>query len=414
MTGKDLSIEMCGVRFPNPFLLSSSPVSNTAEMVARAFDRGFGGAVFKTVHAGRTKIIHPSPRMAGYDYESQKLVGLQNVEQISDRSFEDNLADIRYLKKHYPNHPVIVSIMGFSEEEWGLLARGVEETGADMLELNFSCPHMTVEGSGMKVGQAFELLESFTRIVRENTSLPIIAKMTPNITDITEPALYAKRGGADGISAINTVSALVGIDPDTYIPHPNVAGKSAMSGYSGPAVKPIGLRCIAQLAQCKELDLPLSGLGGVETWIDALEYILCGSSTVQMTTGVIHYGYGIVEDMIEGLSDFMDSKGISKVSDLVGKAVPNIHPTDAFDLDYQGVARYDLDRCVGCGQCYIVCRDAGGQCLGWNREERRPIPDDGKCVSCMICSFVCPVSDPPMISYEHVPGKKEIVPPVSS
>jgi dihydropyrimidine dehydrogenase (NAD+) subunit PreA len=186
-----------------------------------------------------------------------------------------------------------------------------------------------------------------------------------------------------------------------------------MSGYSGPAVKPIGLRCIAQLAQCRELSLPLSGLGGVETWVDALEYILCGSSTVQMTTGVIHYGYGIVEDMIEGLSDFMDSKGIDSVSELVGKALPNIHPTDAFDLDHQGVARYDLDRCIGCGQCYIVCRDAGGQCLGWDGGKRRPIPDDEKCVSCMICSFICPVSDPPMICYEHVPGKKEIVPPVS-
>lgn len=413
MANRDLGIDMCGVRFPNPFLLSSSPVSNTAEMVARAFEAGFGGAVFKTVHTGRTKIIHPAPRMAGYDYENKKLVGLQNVEQISDRTFEDNLADIGYLKKHYPDHPVIVSIMGFSEEEWGELARGVEESGADMLELNFSCPHMTVEGSGMKVGQAFELLETFTRIVRDNTSLPIIAKMTPNITDITEPALYAKKGGANGISAINTVSAISGIDPVTLVPYPNVSGKSAMSGYSGPAVKPIGLRCITQLAQCRELGLPLSGLGGVETWIDALEYILCGASTVQMTTGVIHYGYRIVEDMIEGLSDFMDEREIENVSELVGKALPNIHPTDAFDLGRQGVARYDLERCVGCGQCYIICHDAGGQSLKWDAERRRPVPDDDTCVSCMICSFVCPVANPPMISYEHVPGKREIVPPVS-
>jgi dihydropyrimidine dehydrogenase (NAD+) subunit PreA len=412
-THKDLSIEMCGVTFPNPFMLSSSPVSNTAEMVGRAFDRGFGGTVYKTIVDDKTKIIHPSPRMSGYDVGSKRLVGLQNVEQTSDRTLADNLADIRYLKRRWPRNVLIVSIMGFAEEEWVKLARLSEDAGADMLELNFSCPHMTVEGSGMKVGQAMELVERFTSVVREAVSIPILAKLTSNVTDITEPALYAKNGGADGITAINTVRALTEVGLDDYVPRPNIAGKGAMSGYSGPAIKPIGLKCVTELAQCAELGLPISGCGGVETWIDAVEYLLCGASTIQITTGVIHYGQRIVEELCEGLSDFMVDKGVDRVEQLVGHALSNIHPTDAFDLSVQGIAEYDLARCVGCGLCYIVCQDAGGQGLGWDAEQRRPVPCDETCLSCMICSFVCPVDDPPLITYRAVRNKPPVVPPVA-
>ncbi|MBA7478817.1 MAG: NAD-dependent dihydropyrimidine dehydrogenase subunit PreA [Spirochaeta sp.] len=397
----DLSIDFCGTRFKNPFLLSSSPVSNTAEMVARAFDAGWGGVVYKTLGADRIKIIHPSPRMNGYNYGSKRLIGLQNVEQITDRTLKDNLLDILYLKKKYPDHIVISSIMGFSNDEWVYLAKASEDNGADMLELNFSCPHMTVEGSGAKVGQVFHLIEKFTTSVREVVSIPIIAKMTPNITDMIEPALYAKKGGADAISAINSVAGISEIGLDDWIPKPNVFGIGARSGYSGPAVKPIGLRFISDLAECKELDLPLSGIGGIETWIDALEYLLIGSSIIQVTTGIIHYGYRIVEDMIEGLSDYMTEKGILRTADLVGKALPNLKETDAFDLERQGVTRYDLDLCIGCGQCYTVCQDAAGQALEWDAEKRRPKLLEDKCLSCMVCSFVCPI--PNLITYKEMP-----------
>jgi len=408
---KDLSIEMCGVKFPNPFMLSSSPVSNTGEMVGRSFDRGFGGVAYKTISHDRTKIIHPSPRMAGYHYGDKRLVGLQNVEQTSDRPMKDNFQDIKYLKKNWPDHVVIVSIMGFSEKEWVDLAKMGEDTGADMLELNFSCPHMTVEGAGMKVGQAMELVEKFTGAVKNTVKIPLLAKLTSNVTDITVPALYAKRGGADGITAINTVKALTEVGVEDFVPKPNVAGKGAMSGFSGPAIKPIGLRCVTELAQCKELQLPISGCGGIETWVDVVEYLLCGASTIQVTTGVIHYGYRIVEDMAEGLSDFMTEKGFNSVSEIVGKALPNIHPTDAFDLSRQGAVEYNLERCVGCGQCYIVCQDAGGQGLGWDGEKRRPVPDDDNCLTCMICSFICPVDG--LITYKEIKDKKPIVPSVS-
>jgi len=228
-----------------------------------------------------------------------------------------------------------------------------------------------------------------------------MAKMTPNITDMTEPALYAKQGGADAISAINTVRGISEIGLDDLVPRPNVFGKGAISGTSGPAVKPIGLNFIASMAKCLELGLPLSGIGGIETWIDALEYILVGSSTIQVTTGIMHYGYGIVEDMIEGLGDYMARKGIARVSQLVGKALPHLHETDHFDLERQGITQYDVDRCIGCGQCYIVCRDAAGQAIEWDGEKRRPVLDEDKCLSCMLCQFVCPVTD--LITYKAMP-----------
>jgi dihydropyrimidine dehydrogenase (NAD+) subunit PreA len=320
---------------------------------------------------------------------------------ISDRPLKDNLAEFLYLKKNYPDHPIIASIMGFFEDEWVYLAKMAEDNGADMLELNFSCPHMCIEGAGHKVGQAFSLLEGFTEAVKKNVSIPVMAKMTPNITDMNEPAMYAKNGGADAIAAINTVRGISQIGLDDWVPKPNVFGKGAISGTSGPAVKPIGLNFIAAMAQNEELDLPLSGIGGIETWIDALEYILVGASTIQVTTGIMHYGYRIIEDMVEGLSDFMTERGIKQVSDLVGIALPNLHETEAFDLERQGIAHYDMDLCIGCGQCYIVCKDAAGQAIEWDAESRRPSLIEDKCLSCMLCKFVCPVSG--LISFKEMP-----------
>lgn len=413
-TQNRLSIDFCGITFENPIMLSSSPVSNTAEMVGRAFDAGFGGVVFKTVSRGDVKITHPSPRMAPYYDQSSWPVGVQNVEQISDRPLKDNLADLSYLKKTYPEKIVIPSIMGFSREEWRELAVQSEDTGADALELNFSCPHMTVEGSGMKVSHAFQLVEEFTDIVKRAVDIPVMAKMTPNITDICEPALFSKRGGADAIAAINTVSAMVGIGLDDHTPLPNVFGKGAMSGYSGPAIKPIGLRCIAELAKHDELKLPLSGIGGIETWIDVIEYMLCGAATVQITTGIIRYGYRIIEDILEGMIYYLDDHGFDSIHDIVGLALPNVASTDEFDLTRQGIAQYDLDRCIGCGQCYIVCQDAGGQCLSWDDIQRRPEMDETRCLGCMICSFICPIKHPPLIAYKEVQNKPEILPPVSA
>ncbi len=397
----DLSIDFCGKKFKNPFLLSSSPVSNSAEMVARSFEAGWAGVVFKTLNSDRIRIIHPSPRMHCINYGSKREIAVQNVEMISDRPLKHNLMDFLYLKKKYPDNILIASIMGFSQDEWVYLAKAAQDNGADMLELNFSCPHMTVEGAGHKVGQAFHLIEQFTAAVKQNVTIPAIAKMTPNITDMNEPALFAQNGGADAIAAINTVRGISGVGLDDWVPKPNVFGKGAISGTSGPAVKPIGLNFIATMAQCQDLHLPLSGIGGIETWIDALEYIVLGSSTIQVTTGIMHYGYGIVQDMIEGLSDCMAERGIKRVADLVGKALPNLHDTDQFDLERQGITQYDTDLCIGCGQCYTVCNDAAGQAVEWDSADRRPRLIEDKCLSCMLCQFVCPV--PGLITYKEMP-----------
>ncbi|MBM4319534.1 MAG: NAD-dependent dihydropyrimidine dehydrogenase subunit PreA, partial [Deltaproteobacteria bacterium] len=190
----DLSVELCGVLMPNPFMLSSSPVSNSAEMISRAFEAGWGGVAYKTLVTDRIPIVHPSPRMQGYDYGTKRLVGLQNVEQTTDRGLEPNLRDITWLKQRWPDRLVMASIMGFANDEWAELAKACTDAGADMLELNFSCPHMTVEGAGAKVGQVLDLVRRFTETARLATHLPIVAKLTPNITDMNEPALYAKQG----------------------------------------------------------------------------------------------------------------------------------------------------------------------------------------------------------------------------
>jgi dihydropyrimidine dehydrogenase (NAD+) subunit PreA len=335
------------------------------------------------------------------NYGGKRAIAYQNVEQISDRPLRHNLLELRYLKKHYPDVPIIASIMGFFEDEWVYLARACEDNGVDILELNFSCPHMCIEGSGHKVGQAFHLLERFTAAVKQAVSIPVMAKMTPNITDMTEPALYAKKGGADAISAINTVRGISEIGRQDWVPRPNVFGVGAISGTSGPAVKPIGLNFIASMAKCRELSLPLSGMGGIETWVDALEYLLVGATTLQVTSGIMHYGYRIVEDLIEGLSDYMTLKGVGRVSDLIGKALPHLQETDTFDLNRQGTVQYDLDACIGCGQCHVVCKDAGGQAIDWNGRKRRPRLIEDKCLSCMLCQAVCPV--PGLITFKEMP-----------
>ena len=397
----DLAVDFCGLTLKNPFMLSSSPVSNSAEMVERGFEAGWSGVVFKTLNSDRLPIIHPSPRMHSVNYGSKQGIAFQNVEQISDRPLKHNLLEFLYLKKHYPEYPIIASIMGFFEDEWVYLAKACEDNGVDMLELNFSCPHMCIEGSGYKIGQSFHLLERFTAAVKKAVSIPVMAKMTPNITDMTEPALYAKRGGAAAISAINTVRGISDIGREDWIPRPNIFGKGAISGTSGPAVKPSGLNFIASMGKSVEMQPSISGIGANETWIDALEYLLVGATTLQVTSGIMHFGYGIVKDMIEGLSDYMASRGISRVPELIGKALPHLHETDKFELHRQGITQYNLDICVGCGQCYTVCKDAGGQALEWNSKKRRPRLIEDKCLSCMLCRFVCPV--PGLIRFKEMP-----------
>lgn len=390
----DLSVEFCGVHFENPFCLSSSPVGNHAEMCARAFDAGWGGIAYKTLNVEKSfKVVMPSPRLNAYHYNDKRFVGLQNAEQITDRSLADNLKDIAELKRNYPKRVLISSIMGFTDEDWALLAKKSEEVGADMLELNFSCPQMARKDAGHRVGQDYALVEHFTEVVKKASRLPVLAKMTPNITDMIPVALAAKRGGADGIAAINTIRAITDIDLDTLTPMPIIFGKSGITGFSGPAAKPIGMRFVSELYNSPELGLPISAIGGVETWRDALHYILLGGGTIQVTTAIMRYGYRIVEDLIEGLSDFMLERGISRLEELRGVAAKKLIDPSNFDVRHQVVSQIDEAKCIGCGQCYISCQDGANQAIVFDGEKRKAKVDEKRCVGCTLCRHVCPVWD---------------------
>jgi len=389
-----LAVNFCGLNFPNPFCLSSSPVGNTAQMLSRAFDAGWGGAIFKTLNLERDyPIIDPTPRLNALHYDEKRLIGLQNIEMVSERPFEQNLKDIAYLKKHYPRKRLIVSIMGYSDEGWAELARGAEKAGADMLELNFSCPQMAVEGAGHKVGQSYDLIRHYTRVVKDCVSIPVMAKMTPNITDMLPVAIAAKDGGADAISAINTLRAITEVDLDTFVPKPSIQGKGSISGYSGPAVKPIALRFIAEMAQCKNLGLPLSGIGGIETWSDAVMFLLMGATTVQSTTAVMRYGYRIIEDLTEGLEDYLVTRGFDSAQLLIGLGLQNLVDPSEHHQKMHVISGVDEEKCIGCGLCHIVCHDGANQAMTFDTEKRKAKVDEERCVGCLLCKHVCPVWD---------------------
>ncbi|MDY0280159.1 MAG: NAD-dependent dihydropyrimidine dehydrogenase subunit PreA [Salinivirgaceae bacterium] len=394
MKKADLSIDFCGVKCENPFFLSSSPVGNHAEMCARAYDAGWGGIVYKTLNLETSfKIVMPSPRLNAYHYNDKRFVGLQNAEQITDRNIKDNIEDIKTLKKNYPSKVLVSSIMGYSEADWATLAKMSEDAGADMLELNFSCPQMARKDAGHRIGQDFELVARFTEVVKKSSKLPVIAKMTPNLTDMIPVALSAKRGGADAISAINTVRAITDIDINNFIPLPNIHGNSGITGYSGAAVKPIGMRFVSELYNSKELNIPISAIGGIETWVDALHYILLGGTNLQVTTAIMRYGYRIVEDLIEGLSDFMIDRGIVSLNELVGKSAGKLIDPADFSTRYQVVSQIDKDKCIGCGQCYISCQDGANQAIKFDSETRKAEVDETRCIGCLLCKHVCPVWD---------------------
>lgn len=389
---KDLSIEFCGVKCENPFFLSSSPVGSNYDMCKKALETGWGGIVYKTI--GYWIPQECSPRFDQTRKEGTSFVGFKNMEMISDKPTEKNLEMMMQLKKDFPDKVLIASIMGENTEEWQKLAKAVTEVGADIIECNFSCPQMTTHSMGSDVGCNFNLVSEYTRAVVEATHLPVMPKMTPNLTLMELPARAAVKNGAKAIAAINTIKSITEVDLDNFTCLPIVNGKSSISGYSGKAVKPIALRFIAQMAQDDELkNIPISGMGGIETWQDALEFMLVGASNLQVTTSVMQYGYRIVEDLISGVSYWMEEKGITDLSQIVGKALPNIVPAEEIERDFKVFPKYDHDKCVGCGRCYISCYDGGHQSIDWNEEERRPYLDEDKCVGCGLCWIVCPVEN---------------------
>lgn len=384
----NLSIDFCGVHCENPFFLSSSVVASNFEMVAKAFEMGWAGVAFKTI--GTFVPEEVSPRFDTPDKAGSSITGFKNIEQISDHTLEENIEFIRNLKKHYPTKVIIASIMGQDEDEWTYLADKMEAAGADIIECNFSCPHMSGEGLGSDVGSNPELVSRYTKAARRGTSLPILAKMTPNITQMEVPALAAVHAGADGLAAINTIKSVMSINLDTFASGPDVMGKSSIGGYSGKAVKPIALRFIHDLKSHKDLkDTPVSGMGGIETWRDAAEFLTLGCRTVQVTTAVMIYGYRLIDDLTDGLTHYLTDHGYTCVSEMVGKAIPNLIPAEKLDRHTIEYPFFDKKRCVACKRCYLSCYDGGHQAITIGAEGK-PVLNGKKCVGCQLCRLVCP------------------------
>ena len=396
-----LRCDLCGIPLENPFLLSSSVVASTYDMCARAFEAGWAGVCFKTIC---TLDIHEaSPRFSAISGSDGGIIGFKNIEQLSDHSVAENMEIFRRLKANYPTKFILASIMGQNEAEWGELARLCEENGADAVELNFSCPNMMEDGLGSDIGQVPELVERFTAAAKRACHIPVLAKLTPNVAEMSPAAEAARRGGADGIAAINTIKSIVGVNPHTYVSSPAVHGHSAVGGYSGNAVKPIALRFIAELGQNPALaGMHLSAMGGIETWQDALEFILLGGGSIQVTTAVMQYGYRIVEDLKAGLSLYLAEKGFANVREAVGLGLDTLSAsTDALERDTVVFPKFLPERCVGCGRCALSCMDGGHQAIRLD-ERRRPKLNGAACVGCHLCLLVCP-------QRAIVPGEKRIV-----
>jgi dihydropyrimidine dehydrogenase (NAD+) subunit PreA len=442
----NLSINFAGIKSPNPFWLASGPPTNTGEQVMRAFEIGWGGAVWKTI--GRP-IVNVSSRLGGLDEANRRMVGLSNIELISDRPIETNFKEIAEVKKRFPDRAVIASLMFDSKEEWYRMVRRSEDVGADAVELNFGCPHgMCERGMGSAVGQEPEVVRKITSWVKELAKIPVLVKLTPNITDITEPAAAAVEAGADGIVLINTVRSIIGVDLEKLVPIPSVAGRGTPGGYSGPAVKPIALYMVSTLARDSRINVPISGLGGISTWRDAAEFISVGSTSVQICTAVMHHGFRIVEDLVEGLSNYLDEKGMISAEELVGRALKTVGEWGQLDLGYRVAADIDPDTCIGCQICYVSCRDGGHSAIHLPGESltpghvapryriiaarltsateldssarrdsltkrassasktgyRVPWVDQTQCVGCNLCFLVCPV--PGCITMRELPAKQ--------
>ena len=390
----DLSINFAGIKSPNPFWLASAPPTNSGYQVMKAFDAGWGGAVWKTLGF---PTINVSSRYGSINYRNTRMAGFNNIELITDRPLADNLREIEEVKKHFPDHAVIASLMVETKEQWESIIRDVQNAGADGIELNFGCPHgMCERGMGSAVGQEPDVLKTIVGWVMDVAKIPVITKLSPNISHITDPGLAAAQGKTDAISLINTVKSIVGIDLDTYSPYPVVDGKGTNGGYCGPAVKPIALHMLKDLAQHPEIGhIPLSGIGGIETWRDVVEFILLGATSVQVCTAVMHYGFGIVREMEAGLLKFMEDKGYDTIYDFAGKALPNVVEWKHLNLKHQVKASIDKDKCIGCDLCYIACDDGAHQAINLERLKGNRIPEiiEENCVGCNLCALVCPVEE---------------------
>ncbi len=394
----DLRSNFLGIKSPNPFWLASAPPTDKEYNVVRAFKAGWGGVVWKTLGKQGPPIVNVNGPRYGYVHgPDRRLIGLNNIELITDRPLDVNLREITAVKKAWPDRAMIVSLMVPCEEKYwqDILAR-VEVTNCDGVELNFGCPHgMSERGMGSAVGQVPEYIEMVARWCKAHTRMPVIVKLTPNISDIRNPARAARKGGADAVSLINTISSIVSVDLDSFSPNPSIDGKGSHGGYCGPAVKPIALNMVAEIARDPATrGMPISGIGGITTWRDAAEFMALGAGNVQVCTAAMTYGFKVVQEMTSGLSAWMDEKGLTSIDQIVGRAVPNVTDWQYLNLNYVTKARINQDLCIKCGRCHIVCEDTSHQAITATVDGKRHFQViDDECVGCNLCVSVCPVED---------------------
>ncbi len=390
----NLASDFVGINSPNPFWLASAPPTDKEYNVRRAFEAGWGGVVWKTLGEEGPPIVNVNgPRYGAIWGADRRLLGLNNIELITDRPLDVNLREIKAVKRDYPDRAVVVSLMvPCTEEAWKAILPVVKDTGADGIELNFGCPHgMSERGMGAAVGQVPEYIEMVTRWCKQFSAMPVIVKLTPNITDVRKPAKAALDGGADAVSLINTINSITSVDLDLFAPEPTIDGKGAHGGYCGPAVKPIALSMVSEIARDPAMaNLPISGIGGVTTWRDAAEFLALGAGNVQVCTAAMTYGFKIVQEMISGLGQWMDEKGHASVADVVGRAVPNCSDWQNLNLNFVTKARIDQDLCIKCGRCYAACEDGSHQAISMSADRVFDVKDD-ECVACNMCINVCPV-----------------------
>jgi dihydropyrimidine dehydrogenase (NAD+) subunit PreA len=392
----DLTTDFLGIKSPNPFWLASAPPTDKEYNVRRAFEAGWGGVVWKTLGMEGPPVVNVNGPRYGVIYGKDRTVlGINNIELITDRDLHTNLEEIKRVKADYPDRAIIVSLMVPCEEQaWKDILPMVEDTGADGIELNFGCPHgMSERGMGAAVGQVPEYIEMVTRWCKQYYSKPVIVKLTPNITDVRKPAAAAKRGGADAVSLINTINSITSVNLDTMSPEPSIDGKGTHGGYCGPAVKPIAMSMVSEIARAPETaGLPISGIGGVTTGRDAAEYITLGCGNVQVCTAAMTYGFKIVQEMISGLSQWMDEKGHTSIQDFMGQAIPNTTDWQYLNLNYVAKAVINQDDCISCGRCYAACEDTSHQAISMSPDRVFEVID-AECVACNLCVDVCPVED---------------------
>ncbi len=400
----DLSSEFLGIKSPNPFWLASAPPTDKEYNVVRAFEAGWGGVVWKTLGEDPNVVNVNGPRYGAMYSSDRTLVGFNNIELITDRPLQTNLDEITRVKRDWSDRAVVVSLMVPCEEQsWKDILRKVEDTGADGVELNFGCPHgMSERGMGAAVGQVPEYIQMVTEWCKQNTQMPVIVKLTPNISDIRGPARAARAGGADAVSLINTINSIISVNLDTMSPEPTIDGWGSHGGYCGPAVKPIALNMVAEIARdAATAGMPISGIGGITTWRDAAEFMALGAGNVQVCTAAMTYGFRIIEELTQGLSDWMDASGYQDISDFVGKATPNVKDWQHLNLNYIAKAVINQNLCIQCGRCHVVCEDTSHQAITSIVDGKRHFEViDEECVGCNLCVSVCPVNQ--CISMEQV------------